>query len=421
MVSVAFFDIMYYFILLLFTYATLLYLFIFSTDFSSNIFFDPNEFPLLNSIGMTPMSMDCLVREIVKFHGHRSIKFIRGNNRPGSLILMPSHSKLERYEAELSKKNSAIDVLLDSISTSSSCEKDEAAECMIKVLYKKFEESFAAVAIEMNVMVEQEPEKKMDVVSTEAMLQEANVTTKSARILSRHLRQHFGRSLFASESERRKYFSDIDFSPMVKTKILEDKTIIPFWYKRPEIFLQKQLKNMIDLSLLPQLIKVDIIIGGDHGGGKFRMSMKVNFRLVEKKTHSYLTQIASVSYSKDNTEILKETVLNPIGEGLELLVSGGKFIVLDNDYNLQFSLSNTTSRTVHCNCPVQVYLAGDLKFYAQMSGREDMSSFWCMWCVLHPNSWKTFHENNMAENSRRKAENTKGEKGRSFEAHMELH
>ncbi len=178
--------------------------------------------------------------------------------------------------------------------------------------------------------------KKIDVVSTEAMLQEANITTKSARILSRHLRQHFGRSLFASESERRKYFSDIDFSPMVKTKILEDKTIIPFWYKRPEIFLQKQLKNMIDLSLLPQLIKVDIIIGGDHGGGKFRMSMKVNFRLVEKKTHSYLTQIASVSYSKDNTEILKETVLNPIGEGLELLVSGGKFIVLDNDYNLQY-------------------------------------------------------------------------------------
>jgi hypothetical protein len=28
-----------------------------------------------------------------------------------------------------------------------------------------------------------------------------------------------------------------------------------------------------------------------------------------------------------------------------------------------------------------------------MSGREDMSSFWCIWCVLHPNTWKTFHEN----------------------------
>jgi hypothetical protein len=67
-------------------------------------------------------------------------------------------------------------------------------------------------------MVEQEPEKKMDVVSTEAMLQDANLTTKSARILSHHIRQHFGRSLFAFESEQRKNLSDIDFSPMVKTK-----------------------------------------------------------------------------------------------------------------------------------------------------------------------------------------------------------
>jgi hypothetical protein len=160
MVRVSFFDITYYFTLLLFTYATLLYLFLFLTDFSSIIYFDSNEFPLLNSIGITSMNMDCLVQDIVKFHGHRSIKFICRKNHPGSLILMPLHSKLERYEAELCKKNSAIDVLLDSISTSSSCEKDEAAECLIKVFYKKFEESFSAVAIEMNVMVEQEPEKK---------------------------------------------------------------------------------------------------------------------------------------------------------------------------------------------------------------------------------------------------------------------
>jgi len=97
--------------------------------------------------------------------------------------------------------------------------------------------------------------------------------------------------------------------------------------------------------------------------------------LAEKKTHSYLMQIASVSFSKDNTKILKEIVLDPIREGLQLFFYGGKFIVLDNDDNLQFSLSSTSSRTVHCNCPVQVYLAGDLKFYAQMFGREDIELF----------------------------------------------
>jgi hypothetical protein len=41
-------------------------------------------------------------------------------------------------------------------------------------------------------------------------------------------------------------------------------------------------------------------------------------------------------------EILKETVLVPIGEGLQLVMPGGKFLVLDNDYNLQFLLSNTS-------------------------------------------------------------------------------
>jgi len=28
-----------------------------------------------------------------------------------------------------------------------------------------------------------------------------------------------------------------------------------------------------------------------------------------------------------------------------------------------------------------------------MSGREDMSSYWCMWCMLHPSEWRTFCDN----------------------------
>jgi hypothetical protein len=53
------------------------------------------------------------------------------------------------------QENSAVDVLLDSMSTSSNSKKEEAAEClMMKVLYKKFEECFASDAIEMNLMIE---------------------------------------------------------------------------------------------------------------------------------------------------------------------------------------------------------------------------------------------------------------------------
>jgi hypothetical protein len=39
-----------------------------------------------------------------------------------------------------------------------------------------------------------------------------------------------------------------------------------------------------------------------------------------------------------------------------------------------------------------VYLVGVLKFYAQMASREGMSSYWCMWCTLHPSEWRTIQE-----------------------------
>jgi hypothetical protein len=65
------------------------------------------------------------------------------------------------------------------------------------------------------------------------------------------------------------------------------------------------------------------------------MTMKVYFRLPNKETVSYLTQIASISLSKDNIEILKETVLDPIGEGLWIIALGRSFLVLDNDYTVK--------------------------------------------------------------------------------------
>jgi len=147
---------------------------------------------------------------------------------------------------------------------------------------------------------------------------------------------------------------------------------------------------MIDVSKLRDVRQVDLIVGGDHGGGKFRMTLKVNFRLADKSTVSVLTQIASVSFSKDDTEILKATVLDPIGRGLHLITEGGKFIV---DDKLTLSFSNADNPSLLCSCATKVYLVGDLKFYAQMAGREGMSSYWCIWCALHPSEWRSFRDN----------------------------
>jgi hypothetical protein len=103
------------------------------------------------------------------------------------------------------------------------------------------------------------------------------------------------------------------------------------------------------------------------------MMMKVNFHLPEKKTVSFLTRFASVSFSKDGMKIFKDTVLKPVGVGLQLIANSGHFIVKEGK-EVSFSSVDMPSNLI-VNCSANLYIVGNLKFYAQMSGREGMSSY----------------------------------------------
>ena len=105
----------------------------------------------------------------------------------------------------------------------------------------------------------------------------------------------------------------------------------------PDELVQHQLKTIVQAEQLHGLKRVDFTIGDDHGGGKFRMTLKVLFRFENSNTISKLFQIASVSHSKDETEILRSTVIDPIGEGARHIVQGGHFSG-EKDMTLSFSL-----------------------------------------------------------------------------------
>jgi hypothetical protein len=81
---------------------------------------------------------------------------------------------------------------------------------------------------------------------------------------------------------------------------LADKTVVDYWFKEPDKLIQNQIDVVINASQLEGLKQVDFCIGGDHGGGKFRMFLKVLFCFDAKKTASYLYQIASVSHFADD-------------------------------------------------------------------------------------------------------------------------
>ena len=132
------------------------------------------------------------------------------------------------------------------------------------------------------------------------------------------------------------------------------------------------------------------------------MTFKILFVFSSKPSISRLYQIASVEHSKDDTNILKETVLDPIGEGLREIVSGKRFVLQQlaegNKLSAHFSLPNDDTDTqLHCNVPSSLVVVGDLKFYFQLLGRENMSGSWCCWCTTHPSKWKplcSMHQHN---------------------------
>jgi len=127
--------------------------------------------------------------------------------------------------------------------------------------------------------------------------------------------------------------------------------------------------------------------------GKFRMILKIILRYNSNKDPlSRLFHLASVEY-KDDIRVLKETVLDHIGASLKLMVDGGRFIVDFSSQSQQllllFSSWDVTENNERlCDVPIRFFVTGDLKFYAQMLGRDNMSGCWCMWCLKAPNEWK---------------------------------
>jgi hypothetical protein len=98
---------------------------------------------------------------------------------------------LLQFNEELSKPGSTVDAMLDCIVESINSTAEEAVYCLLSVLLNKFKECFVSVSIEKG-FVERNMPKKMYIVATEAMLQEANIDNTNVRILFCHLRQFFG-------------------------------------------------------------------------------------------------------------------------------------------------------------------------------------------------------------------------------------
>jgi hypothetical protein len=229
---------------------------------------DATEFPLLHHLFSTKQGnhMDSLLREIILFHKEKSsITYRKGNNTDGAVIIAPSYRKLDKYYKDFSKPKNAVIDFVSHVASLTKSSIDEAAECILTSLLQHFEDPFYAAAVKHGVA--DGLRTKMDALSVEAMLTESRVQLSKARVMFLHMNHFFGRSLFESERKRRQYFGDNAFRPTVDKLVLEDKTVINFWYKLPDKLLAHQINEIVTFGDL--LNKAEIVTGGDHGGGRF--------------------------------------------------------------------------------------------------------------------------------------------------------
>jgi hypothetical protein len=122
---------------------------------------------------------------------------------------------------------------VNSIAKSAKCHPDEACATVLTAFFDLYQDSFLSVAVDKGISNGMHP-KVMDEVSVEAMLSEAGVNWTNAHIIFQHLKQFFGKSLAVFKKKRRAYFGGNDFPNSVDRILLEDKTIVSYWWKCPE-------------------------------------------------------------------------------------------------------------------------------------------------------------------------------------------
>ena len=299
---------------------------------------------------------------------------------------------------------------------------------------------------------------KMTDIEASAMWIEANISFTAARVILRHLHTKFGKRLQVP-------FSQISILSNVTNKIVLSfgeykykKTencqkiaeIMKYWTTDPIHLLELDFGRLLEsnqdkttfgyTSKLFQTTKQGVyaIIGSDHGGGKSRYLLRINYlhsshrRKVKKVDAGTRTvQFAEVSCKKDVHQIqsviapvvnkaikdLESSMLIAIKIENEQEITICKFLPA-NASNISYSITDKNRIRLHYTTPestilhfelktsasinserippihiwtviqsFKVVIAGDLSFFATSTGRDGHSHVRCTYCDLSSSDW----------------------------------
>jgi hypothetical protein len=148
------------------------------------------------------------------------------------------------------------------------------------------------------------------------MWEESNSLIGSQRVINRYIRQHFGRNLLAKEGDLRA--SSARYFPPTTDSFLLDGKKKNYWYKAVDKYLINQLNKQFKPEDFKDAELVDLVIGGDHGKGRFRMLCRIMIRTKQKKTlKTLIFNGGQIDCATDSTRVLMDSLSIPIAQSME--------------------------------------------------------------------------------------------------------
>jgi len=284
-------------------------------------FADPIHYPTLAKYGFPTDSQEeinALMRDLWKLqesedNNVKPFSFIHSNNRLGMLLPIPRASSQLLFKCAL-KKNNFISHMLDFIVKGSECTKNDVAEWLLSYLADEFEEEFMSMAILNGVVVSP---KIMNAETVAAMCQEANINVSCLRSILRYFHHVFGCRLAVPEKQVR-LLGDNTIQPECGHYINEERKWIDFWFKPVAKLLKHEVNSVLSHYDFIHLKHVDLVIGGDHGKGRFHMvkQLLLCYEDESNPTKDFVIQHGQIESTKDSLEVLKKPIGFPIAESM---------------------------------------------------------------------------------------------------------
>jgi hypothetical protein len=226
---------------------------------------------------------------------------------------------------------------------------------------------------------------RLDSTATFAVQLACNMNQTQMKSLRRCLRAETGSAIFSTEL---KITQTLGLEYVEPTTGVYDK--IPWSYKSTAEVIRLCLVTLFKSAEF-RCDKIDITISIDHGKGHSRATLNVIPRWQAEdgswNEESHIFTLANARCKKDNTDIIRNTFGTLLNAELKQIRDWGVVSIVDGvvEWGGGGGGGDAARRTI----PVELFMAGDILFYAIALGKEGFATWWCNWCQLFKNDWQS--------------------------------